>query len=157
MEYYIKSSDCIKSSDHIFAGALPRREISAKLDETTRTVIQHIIKVLLFPKSPKVPDWKQEVYDGLHNVSLIKGTNRLPSDRFILKNTIERYKQFIPVWQYNIVTDYYIIHGYPVEIPYDHLEKKIKSYYQWLAGQLTVFGDVARTDVYDKLKSLGEE
>ena len=94
------------------------------------------------------------MYNGLHNVSLIKGTNRLPSDRFILKNTIKRYKQFICVWQYNIFNDYYITHGYPVEIPYDQLEKKIESYYQWLAGQLSIFGEVARTDVYDKLKSL---
>ena len=139
MKYYIKSSE------HIFAMALPKKEVAARLDEVTRPLTQHLIKIMLWPGSRDAAHWRQEIYNFLHNVSKIKGTNKFPSANFIYKHTIGSNTDLISVWHDHIVDDYIAQHG---SSRWGFDEYAIQDYFRWLAGRLSEVGEVSRREVY---------
>lgn len=135
--------------------SLPRSEIAARLEESTRPLIKHLIKLYLYPNCPAVNHWRHEVYMFLHNVSLIKRSNKLPSSEFILKNTLGLNRRFILVWKEHIEDDYLNEYGYPEDVDEDNLIEMIYNYYTWLADQLSRYGEVSRSDTYRMLKYYG--
>ena len=146
----------IRGSEAVFAMSLPKHEIAARLEETTRTLIRHLIKLQLYgDTSPSANHWRQEIYAILHNVSKIRGSNKLPSQKFILDNTINVNRDLIPAWTRHIVTDYSDDVDQDMQIDVTKLEDKITDYYMWLAAELSEYGDISRTDCYNKLKELG--
>lgn len=140
------------SSESIFCHAFSKSEIGDKLEETTRQLVRHLIKLRLFPFSPEVFHWKQEVYTFLHNVSRIKRSNKFPTSSFILSKTIELNIDMIEVWKDNILKDYQDMRK--VDVTDADLVDSILSYYKWLADNLSKYGEVSRTDTYNALYKL---
>ena len=141
------------NSDYVFSISTTRRDIAAKLEETTRQLVKHLIKLYLYPDYKDVQHWRQEVYSFLHSISKIKGRNKLPSSRFILANTIQSNLELIAVWYYNILDDY----GTPSNSKCSETEltRKVSNYYRWLADILSAQGEVSRKSIYNKLSELG--
>ena len=143
-EFYI-------SSEYIFGMALPKKEIVARLEEVTRPLAQHLIKTLLWPESEYAAHWRQEIYNFLHNVSKLKGSNKFPSAEFIYRHTIGCNTDLISVWYQHIVEDYAASYGEP-RCGFD--ECSVTDYFRWIASELSTMGEVSRSAVYRTLTNL---
>lgn len=139
----------VYSSEYIFSMSQSRKDVAAELEQLTRPLVQHLIKLWLYPSSPSANHWKQEVYNLLHNVSRLRGTNKFPTSSFIMKNTIDVNSSSIPIWVEIIQDDYD-----KVECSISELVIAVKEYYAWLAKKLSQQGEVSRTAIYNKLSEL---
>lgn len=146
----------LRGSESVFAMSLPKCEIAARLEETTRPLIRHLIKLYLYSdKSSDSNHWRQEVYALLHNVSKLRRVNKLPSTNFILDNTINVNRDLIPSWTKHIISDYSDDADRDMNIDIVALQNSISDYYSWLASELSQYGDISRTECYSKLEELG--
>ena len=139
----------VYASEYIFSMSQSRKDVAAELEQITRPLVQHLIKLWLYPNSSSANHWKQEIYNLLHNVSRLRGTNKFPTSSFILKNTIDVNSSSIPIWVEIIQDDYD-----KVECSTPELVIAVKEYYAWLANKLSQQGEVSRTAIYNKLSEL---
>ena len=130
-----------------------KSDLRCKLEETTPMLLEHLIKLYLYPNCEYVNHWKQECYNFLHNVSRLKRSNKLPSAKFILDSTININSELIPYYAKGVMKDYAQSLGKPT-YDIDKLEQKIFNYYEWLAEMLSKYGRIFRTDCYEKLDEL---
>ena len=143
------------NSEYIFSMSLPRKDVASKLEETTRPLCKHIVKLCMYSDKPEyVNHWKQEVYDILHNVSRIKGRNKFPSSKFILYNTINVNIYLLDSWIKIIKDDYSKQLGLPINEDEIKIRKCLLDYYEWIANMLSTQGEVSRLSVYTELDRL---
>lgn len=131
-----------------------KSDIAAMIEENTREIIQHLIKLWLYSDAETCNHWKQEVYGFLYQVPRLKGSNKFPSKKFILNNTIIVNEDNILALLRIVITDYENQYEQK-KIEYPTMKKHILLYFDWLAEELSINGKVARNDVYAKLSELG--
>ena len=131
-----------------------KSDIAAMIEENTREIIQHLIKLWLYSDAETCNHWKQEVYSFLYQVPRLKGSNKFPSKKFILNNTIVINEDNILALLRIVITDYRNQYEQK-NIEYPTMKKHILLYFDWLAEELSINGKVARNDVYAKLSELG--
>lgn len=144
----------IRNTQDIFGFANRKSDIAAMIEENTRELIQHLIKLWIFPDAKDCNHWKQEVYNFLYRVPRLKRSNKFPSKKFILNNTIVVNKDNISALLRIVITDYKNQYEQK-KSEYSTMEEHILLYFDWLAEELSINGKVARNDVYAKLSELG--
>ena len=144
----------IRNTQDIFGFANRKSDIAAMIEENTRELIQHLIKLWVFPDAKDCNHWKQEVYNFLYRVPRLKRSNKFPSKKFILNNTIVVNKDNIAALLRIVITDYKNQYEQK-KSEYSTMEERILLYFDWLAEELSINGKVARNDVYAKLSELG--
>lgn len=144
----------IRNMQDIFGFASRKSDIAAMIEENTRELIQHLIKLWVFPDAKDCNHWKQEVYNFLYRVPRLKMSNKFPSKKFILDNTIVVNKDNISALLRIVITDYKNQYEQK-KSEYSTMEEHILLYFDWLAEELSTDGKVARNDVYAKLSELG--
>lgn len=144
----------IRNTQDIFGFANRKSDIAAMIEENTRELIQHLIKLWVFPDAKDCNHWKQEVYNFLYRVPRLKRSNKFPSKKFILNNTIVVNKDNISALLRIVITDYKNQYEQK-KSEYSTMEESILLYFDWLAEELSINGKVARNDVYAKLSELG--
>lgn len=144
----------IRNTQDIFGFANRKSDIAAMIEENTRELIQHLIKLWVFPDAKDCNHWKQEVYNFLYRVPRLKRSNKFPSKKFILNNTIVVNKDNIAALLRIVITDYKNQYEQK-KSEYSTMEEHILLYFDWLAEELSINGKVARNDVYAKLSELG--
>lgn len=144
----------IRNTQDIFGFANRKSDIAAMIEENTRELIQHLIKLWVFPDAKDCNHWKQEVYNFLYRVPRLKRSNKFPSKKFILDNTIVVNKDNISALLRIVITDYKNQYEQK-KSEYSTMEEHILLYFDWLAEELSINGKVARNDVYAKLSELG--
>jgi hypothetical protein len=144
----------IRNTQDIFGFANRKSDVAAMIEENTREVIEHLIKLWLFPDAEDCNHWKQEVYNFLYRVPRLKGSNKFPSKKFILKNTIDVNRRSITSLLRIVLTDYGDSYA-QVRQRYATMQTHIEYYFEWLAEELSKHGEVARNDVYSELSKLG--
>lgn len=144
----------IRNTQDIFGFANRKSDIAAMIEENTRELIQHLIKLWVFPDAKDCNHWKQEVYNFLYRVPRLKRSNKFPSKKFILNNTIVVNKDNISALLRIVITDYKNQYEQK-KSEYSTMEERILLYFDWLAEELSINGKVARNDVYAKLSELG--
>lgn len=144
----------IRNTQDIFGFANRKSDIAAMIEENTRELIQHLIKLWVFPDAKDCNHWKQEVYNFLYRVPRLKRSNKFPSKKFILNNTIVVNKDNISALLRIVITDYKNQYEQK-KSEYSTMEEHILLYFDWLAEELSINGKVARNDVYAKLSELG--
>lgn len=144
----------IRNTQDIFGFANRKSDIAAMIEENTRELIQHLIKLWIFPDAKDCNHWKQEVYNFLYRVPRLKRSNKFPSKKFILNNTIVVNKDNIAALLRIVITDYKNQYEQK-KSEYSTMEEHILLYFDWLAEELSINGKVARNDVYAKLSELG--
>ena len=148
MKIYVRNTQDILGFSH------RKSDIAAMIEENTREIIQHLIKLWLYPDAETCNHWKQEVYGFLYRVPRLKGSNKFPSKKFILKNTIDVNRQNITSLLRIVLADYG--HSYAqCRQRYATMQTHIEYYFEWLAEELSKHGKVARKSVYSKLSELG--
>ena len=144
----------IRNTQDIFGFANRKSDIATMIEENTRELIQHLIKLWVFPDAKDCNHWKQEVYNFLYRVPRLKRSNKFPSKKFILNNTIVVNKDNISALLRIVITDYKNQYEQK-KSEYSTMEEHILLYFDWLAEELSINGKVARNDVYAKLSELG--
>ena len=144
----------VRNMQDILGFSRRKSDIAALIEENTREIIQHLIKLWLYSDAETCNHWKQEVYGFLYQVPRLKGSNKFPSKKFILNNTIVINEDNILALLKIVITDY--SNQYEQKnIEYPTMKKHILLYFDWLAEELSINGKVARNDVYAKLSELG--
>lgn len=144
----------VRNTQDILGFSRRKSDIAALIEENTREIIQHLIKLWLYSDAETCNHWKQEVYGFLYQVPRLKGSNKFPSKKFILNNTIVINEDNILALLRIVITDY--SNQYEQKnLEYPTMKKHILLYFDWLAEELSINGKVARNDVYAKLSELG--
>lgn len=144
----------IKNAQAVLGFALHRSEIAARLEENTRILMKHLIKLWMFPTASDVDHWRKEVYSFLNHVPAMKGVNKLPSSEFIFKNTFVANEKFIENL-YKIVYQDYAESYALARTGCNEVHQIIEDYYKWISDTLSQLGDVGYTDVLQELEILG--
>lgn len=138
----------------IYAMSRRLRNIGADLDSKGQRVIDHLIKLYLYPDSKYVNHWKQEVYNFIHSVDSIKGKHKTPSDTFIYDNIYGKYNINYTNNSINAILDDY---GDPdFDFDFDDIHQFISNYVKWLSVELNQKEVISRKSIYSELDSLME-
>lgn len=135
---------------YIQSFAETQQEIHRYLVSRADVVIEHLIKIFLYPERQEVSHWKQEVAATLNRVYKLKSDNKYPSKDWILENS------------WNVLDDIIRDSIVPIEEDYGHssndnfynIYNKIYSYFDWLSGELSKTDRVSNTRIYDKIDEL---
>lgn len=128
-----------------------RKTVKAELKSNACELFKTLVKLYLYPNHESVSHWKQEIAAFLNRVSKLKGSNKLPSKEFILKNTWSIYEDLVPNMVKPTIEDY----G-PTEVKINVIElhSKCKLYFDWIAEELSSNGLVSNKSIYEKLDSI---
>lgn len=74
---------------HISGFADSRNQIKTELRSVTKIVMNHLIKVFLYPNVQEQTHWKREIAQSLNDIAKQKGKNRFTTAKFLLQNTWE--------------------------------------------------------------------
>ena len=69
--------------DFIFAFSRSRTDVFSKLADNSENVIDHLIKVFLWPDVQEQSKWKSEIWNFIKSVPKLKSSNRFPSAKQI--------------------------------------------------------------------------
>lgn len=132
-----------------------------ELDHHTTTVIDHLIKIWLFPRYRSVSVWMKHVWKGINATRKIKkkGNKYLPSkdiyqttwldNKHILKSHVMSYIEDHEDGQYP---------GYMRDVDVrnlDPIESCMESYFKKLADELSTEGSVTPAQVREFIKDSG--
>ncbi|MDR1775502.1 MAG: hypothetical protein LBS17_03480 [Actinomycetes bacterium] len=125
----------------------PRRVIKKKFYAKAGVVIEHLLKLALFPGVQSSGKWKQSIYAAIYHLALDKG-NRLPSYEFMY-DEVELKKCFDSVpreYEYGGVTKRVT--------NWDNAFELVKGYFDWLTTELAYNRVLSRQEAYDTIDCL---
>ena len=73
----------------VTANAEYKYALGRKLADASELLVDHLIKIFMYPNHVSVDHWIQEVHGFLNKVGKLKHNNKFPSIQFILQNTWE--------------------------------------------------------------------
>ena len=144
----------IKNAQAVLGFALHRSEIAARLEENTRILMKHLVKLWMFPEASEVDHWRKEVYSFLNQVPRLKGVNKFPSGEFIFNSTFVPNESCIDDLYEDVYDDYTDNHTL-VRTNCDAMHQVIEDYYIWISDVLSRRGLVSYKKVSQKLEELG--
>ena len=137
--------------DFIFAFSRSRTDVFSKLADNSENVIDHLIKVFLWPDVQKQAKWKSEIWNFIKSVPKLKSSNRFPSSKQIKKEIWNSYEdviyEHIGLWIDEISEE-------PILFDYKDVYNAIEEYMAWLANTLSEKGVVRSSEVYSKIEDL---
>lgn len=137
--------------DRIFAFARSRIEVFSKLADNSENVIDHLIKVFLWPTVREQDHWKQEIWNFIRSVPKLKSSNRFPSYKQIKNEIWNSYEDVIydhiGLWVDEIEET-------PISFDCRDVYHAIEEYMSWLADILSEKGVVRSSQVYSKIEEL---
>lgn len=137
--------------DFIFAFSRSRTDVFSKLADNSENVIDHLIKVFLWPDVQEQSKWKSEIWNFIKSVPKLKSSNRFPSAKQIKKEIWNSYEdviyEHIGLWIDEISEE-------PILFDYKDVYHAIEEYMTWLANTLSEKGVVRSSEVYSKIENL---
>ena len=136
---------------YIRAMSESQSRIYEHLTSVSRPIMQHIIRLCLFPADKNVNHWKKEIMSFLYDIDKLKGKNRWPSAKFI-KTALSTHLDNLSA-HINYVVD---IESEltPERVDEDHIRHAIESYFSWISDQLSKQGSVRAAEIYNQLNEL---
>lgn len=133
---------------HVRAFAVTNRAAKDYLISKTPVVIDHLIKVFLYPDVQEQNHWKKEIASALNTVPAIKSSNRKPRPKLIYENTFEAWKETIEDRIWAIVDD---IAEVPTAFDVSDVYNAIEEYFTWLANDLS-YSTLKFSDIYAEIE-----
>lgn len=130
--------------------SLSRKDIGAKIEDGTQTIIIHLIKLWLYPNNESKHHWMKEVASALFSVPTMKGRSKHPSAKFILDNTWRIHSNLCDSY-----LDYVLVDYGDSDVDTSELFEHIEMYFEWLATELSANLIVPHKRIYAKLEELG--
>lgn len=138
----------------IYAFSKTTKEVMSKLADRGEVVVDHLIKVFLWPNSQEYNHWKQEVWSNLNRVSKLKTTNRFPTSSQIYNAIWDAVGDMIPELAKLWIDE---IDESPIAFDFKNLEYAIHDYLIYLSKELSTNGIITSNKVYSKLDVLTKE
>lgn len=141
---------------HIFANAKYKDEIEDMIQDATPQIIEPLAQLYLFPGTEICAHWRQEVWNRIPTMPLLKGRNKLPSAKLIFKNSYELFQ-----FDIDAIVQQALDHESDLTPDYERLanmyqfKKLVRTYFTWLSEYLSKHKVVNPTDVYNELDNLG--
>ena len=130
-------------------------EVRADLtDKSQRKMYEHLVLLLLYPKTEYADGWRKEVYAFENSVERLKRTKRFPKEKFIY-SCLSECEDVIPQIVAQCKDKMAGTNIIPKHYEYEEIEELIDKYVRWLSYQLSVKGYVTITEVTIELKELG--
>lgn len=123
-----------------------------KLEDVSSEVMEHFIKLMIFPYSRNCNHWKQEIAAFLHKVPVLKSSKKYPSYDEIMKHIYYAWADATTNWIDQMVIDYPNEKILPVT--YEVVSECMYIYFDWLSRELSKSGLVAKQRIYDKLDEI---
>lgn len=120
------------------------------LIDKTPTVIDHLIKVFLYPDVQEQDHWKREIANTLNTVPVLKSSKQKPKSNFIFENTYGVWKETILERTERIISDMVEV---PIEFDQNNLTSAIEEYFKWLSENLS-FGTLNFNLIYEEINNL---
>lgn len=137
--------------DHIFAFARSQIDVYSKLADSSENVIDHLIKVFLWPDAQEQNHWKQEIWNFIRSVPKLKSSNKFPPYKKIKHEIWNSYEDVIydhiELWIDEISES-------PISFDCEDVYHAIEDYMSWLADLLSEKGVVRSYQVYNKIEEL---
>ena len=134
----------------VTANAEYKYELGRKLTDASEPLVDHLIKIFMYPNHVSVDHWIQEVYGFLNKVGKLKHNNKFPSARFILNSTWgvhgDIINESIPVFE----SDY----CQPTHNSSSEIADAVRCYFLWLSYVLSANGRVAKQDVINRIHAI---
>lgn len=147
MKLYIKASAARRKSD-----------IAEMIQDMTPQIMESLAQIYLF--SDRYPEyknhWRNEVWNRIPRMPLVKHKNKLPDAKLIYDNSYNMYKGYIET-----ILERAIEHEKNLTPDYSKLEDVsdfndiVQSYFEWLSSYLSVNALARPKDIYMKLDELG--
>jgi len=139
-----------------------KKDLEMQLSSCIDLCVEHMLYVLLFPTSPYVSHWEQEVYSFFSRSPKLKGTNKFPTKRQIILWTSDKRRDVITDKDYMKVLietcceveSYSNI--YDTDAVIRQFEPIFTGYFEWLSGQLSTVGIISPASSHEKLRELYE-
>ena len=136
---------------YIRSFAVTKREVQADLRAAARVIIEHLIKIFLYPDAQENNHWKREVAAALNAVPKMKNSNKLPKAKFILDSSWMAWEDIfyrkVEVVKEDMIED-------PINVDVDILYGAIDEYFNWISNELSRFGLISYTSIYHEIEYL---
>ena len=137
--------------DYIRAFSRSRTDVLNKLADNSEHVIDHLIKVFLWPDVQEQAKWKEEIWNFIRSVPKLKSSNKFPSYKQIKNEIWNSYEdviyEHIGLWIDEISEEH-------IPFDYEDVYHAIEEYMTWLANTLSEKGVVRSSEVYSKIEDL---
>ena len=132
--------------------ALDKQSLIQELSGVSGKLIEHLIKLYLFPNSNTKNHWRKEVWNLLHQVPKLKSSKKFPSNRMI-RDIIGAYDDMTTELSTLVMEEYPDLKPYRTD--YAELATIVNNYLDWISDVLSTKGVVSSSKVYTKLDELG--
>ena len=128
-----------------------QQKIYDEIEHASKQIDKHIIRLLLYPDAREQNHWMNEIISFLSDVDLLKGKNKWPNKKFILKalqthnDVLDGYR-----WQVQDQEDELTARNVNPSVILQSIEK----YQDWLATELSTHGVISSQDAKSVLKHI---
>lgn len=131
------------------------QEIKRKIHDSSDHIMEHLIKIWIFPNHDTVDHWKREVVGFLNKVPKTKNSKKYPSKEFILKNSWNVYEDILDNIIISAIDE--VEDATPIWFDESDIYKGIFEYFDWLSDELSTKGIILRQDAYAKIEEIGDK
>lgn len=133
------------------------KDIYRKIDDKIEIVIKHLILCIIFSEvsSETLDHWKSEVYNNIHRMWKVKGTNKLPTYTQLKTNCIDTWSDSLLQSLDNEIKSLSKIENLMItNYNTDKLYECIINYFEWLFTKLSKTESIDYTNIYNKIDDL---
>lgn len=136
------------------------RDETSRLDSLTDKVIEHLIKIWLFPRYHSVSDWIEHTWKALHKTHKIKDINKFPDSEDIFQNTWEDNKHIVPDTVDHYIRKHFEDKEYPGYMRSNYKDLKnlnncMEKYFMKISDKLSEDGTFSRSFVEESVVDSG--
>lgn len=134
---------------YIRAFADSQAEIYRDIKSKSSVVIEHLIKLFLYPNSNNLNHWKTEIFAAMSRVPKLKRTKKYTESKNILKYSWNIWNDSIAD-MIDVIQNDYGLSNTPPDIIYNN----VHIYLAWISDKLSRFGYVTSNQIYSKIDDL---
>lgn len=131
--------------------AYDRHKIEDMLVNKSPEIVEHLIKIYLYPDDVNTNHWKDEIYSFINRVPKIKFNNKFPSSKFIYEKTYGVWWDTIPNMIKKVVSEY---GDYHINYNIGDILDFCSRYFNWLSRELSSNGLILKKNVYSTIDEL---
>lgn len=135
---------------YIKAFAMSKSNIKQHLINKSPTVMEHLIKVWLYPDVVEQNHWKHEIATALNTIPVLKSKHRRPDSEFIYTYTFDAWKETIPDFIERVCED---MAELPISYNISDVYDAESDYFSWLSDRLSS-GSVSNQSIYSEIETI---
>lgn len=138
---------------YIIAMSKSQQKIYDEIEHASKQIDKHIIRLILYPDAQEFNHWMNEIVSFLSDVDLLKGRNKWPSKKFILK-ALQTHNDILDTyrWQVQNVEDELTARNVNPSV----ILRSIEKYQDWLSTELSNKGAISPREAKDFLQYIVE-